>query len=141
MTLTLTPGVEARLRAVAMRRRLAPEAVIETLLAENDTTPEGEGDGAGAARVAGTRIKVADLALEHTRLGMSPTQIVEAHPHLTPAQVHMALAYYYEHQDEVEAQIEASLAFADQSRNKAAESPFAARLRAEGRLPSRDQAA
>jgi uncharacterized protein (DUF433 family) len=51
--------------------------------------------------VAGTRIKVSQIASEYDHLGMSPDQIVEAHPHLSLADVHAALAYYYDHRDQI----------------------------------------
>jgi Protein of unknown function (DUF433) len=36
---------------------------------------------------------------------MSPSQIVEDLPSITLAQVHAALAYYYDHRDEIEVEI------------------------------------
>lgn len=57
--------------------------------------------------IAGTRIQVAQIALEYERLGWTPDQIVEAHPHLSLAQVHDALSYYYDHQAEIDAQVAA----------------------------------
>ena len=89
-------------------------------------------DAQGVARVAGSRIKVALLAIEYTREGLTPEQIALAYPHLTLVQVEAALAYYYAHRAAVEAQIRASEAFADQMRRDAGESPFAARMRAAG---------
>ena len=53
--------------------------------------------------VTGTDIKVAQIASEHEHLGMSADEIVEAHPHLTLADVHAALAYYFDHLDEIRA--------------------------------------
>jgi uncharacterized protein (DUF433 family) len=53
--------------------------------------------------VAGTDIKVAQIASEHEHLGMTPDEIVEAHPHLTLADVHAALAYYFDHMDAIRA--------------------------------------
>ncbi len=50
----------------------------------------------GVPIIAGTRIRVSQIALEYERLGCTPDQIIDAHPHLTLAQVHAALAYYYE---------------------------------------------
>jgi len=35
------------------------------------------------------------------RMGMTPAQVVAEYPHLTMAQVHAALAYYWSHQDEI----------------------------------------
>jgi hypothetical protein len=36
---------------------------------------------------------------------MAPDEIVEAYPHLSLAQVHAALAYYWQHRDEIEQEI------------------------------------
>jgi hypothetical protein len=43
--------------------------------------------------------------LEYERLGWTPDQIIDAHPHLILAQVHDALSYYYENQAELDAEI------------------------------------
>ena len=48
--------------------------------------------------VAGTDIKVSQIASEAEHQGMTPDEIVEAHPHLSLSDVHAALAYYYDHQ-------------------------------------------
>lgn len=56
----------------------------------------------GQPRIAGTRIKVQHIALEYERLGWTPDQICDAHPSLTLADIHGALAYYYAHKDEVD---------------------------------------
>jgi uncharacterized protein (DUF433 family) len=61
----------------------------------DDTTPRPV--------VAGTDIKVAQIASEHEHLGMTPDEIVEAHPHLTLADVHAALSYYFDHMEEIRA--------------------------------------
>jgi len=94
-----------------------------------------EVDDKDVARLVGTRIKVAQIALEQTRLGLTPEQIRAHHPHLSPGQVYVALDYYYDHRDVVEAQIAASLAWADRAREEAGPSPLLARLQAQGRLP------
>jgi uncharacterized protein (DUF433 family) len=58
----------------------------------------------GRAVVAGTDIKVSQIASEVEHLGMTPDEVVEAHPHLTLAAVHAALAHYYDHQDDIRAE-------------------------------------
>lgn len=50
----------------------------------------------GCPVVAGTRIRVIDIAIKYDRMGLTPDQIIEAHPHLTLEAVHDALSYYYE---------------------------------------------
>lgn len=59
----------------------------------------------GKPIIRGTRIKVSQIVIEYERLGWTPDEIVQAHPHLTLAQVHDALSYYYENVDEIERQI------------------------------------
>lgn len=87
-------------------------------------------NNAGIARIAGTRMKVSQIALEQERLGRTPEQIVASHPHLSMAQVGAALAFYENHREEVEAQISASLAYADWEQHKAEPSGLTAKLRA-----------
>ena len=53
--------------------------------------------------VRGTDIKVSQVAWEHEHFGMTPDEIVAAHPHLTLGDVHAALAYYYDHLDAIHA--------------------------------------
>jgi len=60
-----------------------------------------EGICGGKPRVAGTRITVQQIALEYEQLNMTPDEICDAHPRLTLAAVHSAIAYYYGHQDEI----------------------------------------
>jgi uncharacterized protein (DUF433 family) len=59
----------------------------------------------GKPRIAGHRITVKYVVLAHQRGGMSPDEIVSAHPGLTLADVHAALAYYFDHRDAIDADI------------------------------------
>jgi len=59
----------------------------------------------GKAVIVGTRIKITQIAIEYERLGWAPDQIIDSHPHLTLAQVHDALSYYYDHQLELDAEL------------------------------------
>jgi uncharacterized protein (DUF433 family) len=61
--------------------------------------------------VAGHRIKVQHIAVWHDRMGMSPEEIGAAHPGLTLADVYAALSYYYDHRDQIDADIEADERF------------------------------
>ena len=51
--------------------------------------------------VRGTDIKVAQIASEYEHHGMTPDEIVEAHPHITLADVHAALTYFYDHRSAI----------------------------------------
>lgn len=60
----------------------------------------------GSPIIRGTRIRVIDIAIEYDRMGYSPDQIVDSHPHLSLEQVHDALSYYYENRDALDREIE-----------------------------------
>jgi len=60
----------------------------------------------GQPVVAGTRIRVATV-LSCYRQGMGVEEIVQQYGTLRPADVHDALAYAYEHLDEIEADLAA----------------------------------
>ena len=61
----------------------------------------------GEPIVKGTRTPVRAI-VENLRLGLTPAEIPLHLPHLTLAQVYDALSYYSDHQDEVDAHIEAN---------------------------------
>lgn len=60
----------------------------------------------GQAVIDGTRIRVKNIAIL-LKAGQTPQQILVQYPSLSIAQVHYAIGYYYEHQDEIEADIAA----------------------------------
>lgn len=60
----------------------------------------------GRATVAGTRIRVCTI-LACYRQGMTVEEIVQQYPHLRPSDVHDALAYAYDHAEEMEADLAA----------------------------------
>ena len=57
--------------------------------------------GQDRAFIAGTRVRVQDIYVDSEVSGKSPEEIVAALPHLTLAQVHAALAYYFDHREEI----------------------------------------
>jgi uncharacterized protein (DUF433 family) len=61
-----------------------------------------EGASGPKARIAGHRIRVQDVVIWHEKLGMSPDEIVYQYPTITLADVYAALAYYWDHRDEIE---------------------------------------
>src|SRR5205807_695445 len=61
----------------------------------------------GKPRIDGHRIRVQDIAIDYEQLGMSPDEICDAYPALTLAKVHAALAYFYDHREEILGDIEA----------------------------------
>jgi len=53
------------------------------------------------ACVAGTRISVEDIYVWYELMGKTPDQIVTEYPMLTLPQVYAALAYYFDHTEEI----------------------------------------
>jgi len=59
----------------------------------------------GKPIIKDTRIKVSQIAIYYEKMDYTPDEIVQALPHLTLAQVHDALSYYYENMKEIDRQI------------------------------------
>ncbi len=70
----------------------------------------------GKACIAGHRIRVMDIAIWHERMGMSPDEIVQNYPAITLSDVHAALAYYYDHIEEIRDDIRRDEEYADEFR-------------------------
>ena len=59
----------------------------------------------GSPVIKGTRTRVIDIAIEYDRIGYTPDQILDAHPHLDLVKVHDALSYYYENRERLDEEI------------------------------------
>ena len=59
--------------------------------------------------IAGTGIKVLDVAVRYEVMRMTPEEIMVALPQLELAQIHAALSYYYSHKSDLDRQWKASL--------------------------------
>ncbi len=68
------------------------------------------GVAGGKPRIAGHRITVQDIAIWHERMGMSADEIATEHG-LTLSDIYAALAYYYDHREEIDEAIRADEAF------------------------------
>lgn len=77
-----------------------------------------------------TKFKVIELVLDKIAYGWSPEEIQYRHPQLTLGQVYSALAYYADHQEQFDKEIEAQLRNVDQMRKSARPSPLVTRLKA-----------
>lgn len=51
--------------------------------------------------IVGHRVRVQDIVIDYEYLGMSPEEILSAYPGITLADVHAALAYYYDNKEEI----------------------------------------
>src|SRR5260370_36720701 len=66
-------------------------------------------DDRGIAWIGGTKVKVTEVVLDKVAYGWSPEEIHFQHPHLSLAQIHAALTYYYENQSHLDSQIRRGL--------------------------------
>lgn len=62
-------------------------------------------DAHGVAWVDETNVKVLEIVLDHLAYGWSADAMHEQFPHLTLGQIHAALAFFYDHQEEFEREI------------------------------------
>lgn len=94
-------------------------------------------DQNGVPWITGANTKVVEVVLDKIAYGWSPEEMHHQHPHLSMAQIHAALSYYYEHQAEVDADIERRNRYVEELRaqNK---NPFT-RQELESRLRKREE--
>jgi len=99
------------------------------------TYPHVEKIGSAPARLKRLpRIRVAQIAADYLAYGWSADEMCRQHPHLKHAEAHAAMAYYFDHQEEIEREIEAECREADQARLQSQGSSLRARLRLKGLL-------
>src|SRR5438105_15075244 len=91
-------------------------------------TTQIEIDARGIAWVAGANTKVKEIVLDKLAYGWSPEEMHFQHPHLSMAQIHAALAYYYENQDRLDGEIRRDLEEVDRLSSQAEPSPLRSRL-------------
>ncbi len=73
---------------------------MENVLAQHITKTPGV--CGGRACIAGHRIRVMDIVVWHEMRGHTAAQVVEMFPGITRADVHAALAYYFDHVEEID---------------------------------------
>ena len=88
----------------------------------------------GVAVIATSHMKLAQLVSEVMAYGWSPEELHFQHPHLSMGQIHSALAYYWDHEEEINQQIEDDLQYTERMRRAAGETPLVTRLKAKGLL-------
>ncbi|MEW6126909.1 MAG: DUF433 domain-containing protein [Acidobacteriota bacterium] len=95
-------------------------AIVSTLI---------ELDDKGVAWISGTKVKVIELAADKLAHGSSPEEMRFQYPYLSLAQIHAALAYYYEHQLELDSEIQRQWQEANEFAAFEANTPLQQRLR------------
>ena len=88
-------------------------------------------DDDGTPVIGETTMKVVELVMAQQAHGWSPEELRFQYPHLTLGQIHSALAYYWDHKDQLDADIGRRAQRVDRSRSEAGPSPVATKLRNE----------
>ncbi|MCG3160986.1 MAG: hypothetical protein JMDDDDMK_02082 [Acidobacteria bacterium] len=91
-------------------------------------------DAEGRAWIAGSNTKVIEIVLDKLAWGWNPEEMCLQHPQLSLAQIHAALSYYYDHQDELNAEVAEQMREYEELRAQAENSPLRQKLRALGKL-------
>ncbi len=89
---------------------------MDTVLSINliTTNPKVRG---GRPCIAGTGLRVTDIVMAHLFHNRTPSELASDYD-ISMAQVHAALAYYYEHKDELDADIRQQIAKARDLKEK-----------------------
>jgi uncharacterized protein (DUF433 family) len=82
----------------------------------------------GKPRIAGHRISVAQIAEMYLKMGESIEEIATEY-NLSPASVHAAMTYYYEHREEIDRRTAESDAFIEELKRQTPPSPLQEKLR------------
>ena len=81
--------------------------------------------------IFGTTMKVIELVAERLAYGWSPEELHFQHPYLSLGQIHSALAYYWDHREELDRDLEQRLKYVDHMQ-RSQPSPLAVRLKDQG---------
>jgi uncharacterized protein (DUF433 family) len=92
-------------------------------------------DERGRGWIDDTNVKVIEVVLDKLGYGWSPEEMHAEFPHLSLAQIHAALSYYYDHKAEYDAEIERQRLEAEALWRASQDSPGRQKLRALGKIP------
>jgi len=85
-------------------------------ISTSDRIAKAPGVCGGKACMAGHRIRVSDVVAWHEHQGMTPDEIVSHFPTITLADVHAALAYYFDHLEEIQQEMQTERALSEEFR-------------------------
>jgi uncharacterized protein (DUF433 family)/virulence-associated protein VagC len=109
---------------LVIRPASPPDSAIEDVLLDDRDVPV----------IAGANMKVIQLVIEHLAYGWSPEELKYQHPYLSLGQIYSALAYYWNHQEEIEQEIERQSHAVEELRRASQPSPVRSKLEAQGVL-------
>ncbi|MEL6128815.1 MAG: DUF433 domain-containing protein [Cyanobacteria bacterium J06627_3] len=84
--------------------------------------------------IEGTTMKVVELITSHQAYGWSPEELHFQYPHIALGKIYSALAYYWDHQEVLDADIQQRLEHVEKLRQSAPPSRMAQKLKELGVL-------
>ena len=85
-------------------------------------------DSVNVPVLTGTSMKVVEIVLDHLAHGADAEEIQRQFPSLTLGQIHSALAYYYDHQEELDQDIAQRLRKVGEIQSRLGNSSLASKL-------------
>ena len=82
--------------------------------------------------IAGTTMKVIELITSVKAYGWTPEELFQSYAHLTLSKIYSALSYYWDHKEELDADMQRRFEYAEKLRLEAGESALVKKLRAQG---------
>jgi uncharacterized protein (DUF433 family) len=89
-------------------------------------------NGAPACLESHPRTRVAMIVMDYLARGLSPEDIVSHYPYLKLAEVHSAMAYYHDHREEIDGEIQAEFDLLEREAASTPPSPIWLKLKAKG---------
>jgi uncharacterized protein (DUF433 family) len=83
----------------------------------------------GVPRIEGTTTKVIEVVMDQKAFGWTAEEIHLQHDYLSLSQIYSALAYYWDHKDELDADMERRHREVEEIRKSSPPTPFDLRLR------------
>lgn len=76
------------------------------------------------------RVRVAHIAMDRLGRAWSAEEIARQYPHLSLSEIHSALAFYFDHREQIDQEIREELRQADEDASIARQSPLAIKFAA-----------
>jgi uncharacterized protein (DUF433 family) len=99
---------------------------------EPTSYPHIEQRADGKLWLIGTQTKILEVVLDRLAHHWDADEIQRQHPHLTLGQIHSCLAYYYDHQEELDRIVDEQLRAIESLRGQQGKSVLRAKLKSKG---------
>jgi hypothetical protein len=88
--------------------------------------------GAAARLQSHPRTRVAMIVMDYIARGLGPEDMVRHYPYLQLAEIHAAMAYYHDHRDEIDAEIQSEIDQLENGPDTNSLSPVWLKIKAKG---------